>query len=80
MLFLKIRYHHRILYDNTKANEHSPDGVNNSFVIITGVLQAETLAPFSYLPNSSARAGYDTRSIFEAKFNRFKFRVFLLLD
>ena len=28
----------------------------------------------------SARAGYDTRSIFEAEFNRFEFRVFLLLD
>ena len=32
----------------------------------------------SYLPNPSAWAGYDTRSIF--KFNRFEFRVFLLLD
>ena len=30
--------------------------------------------------NPSARAGYDTRSIFKAKFNRFEFRVFLLLD
>ena len=30
----------------------------------------------SYLPNPSARAGYDTRSIFfKAKFNRFEFRV-----
>ena len=34
----------------------------------------------SYLPNPSARAGYDTRSIFKAKFNRFEFRVFILLD
>ena len=30
-----------------------------------------------YLPNPSARAGYDTRSIF-AEFNRFEFSVFLL--
>ena len=28
----------------------------------------------------SARGGYDTRSILEPGFNRFKFRVFLLLD
>ena len=35
----------------------------------------------SYLPNPSARAGYDTRSIFfKAELNRFEFRVFLLLD
>ena len=30
--------------------------------------------------NASARAGYDTRSIFKRSFNRFEFRVFLLLD
>ena len=30
--------------------------------------------------NPSARAGYDTRSIFKAEYNRFEFRVFLLLD
>ena len=34
----------------------------------------------SYLPNPSAQAGYDTRSIFQVEFNRFEFRVFLLLD
>ena len=34
----------------------------------------------SYLPKPSARAGYDTRSIFKAKFSWFEFRVFLLLD
>ena len=33
----------------------------------------------SYLPNHSARAGYDTRSIFKAEFNRFELKVFLLL-
>ena len=27
----------------------------------------------SYLPNPSARAGYDTRSIFKAEFSRFEF-------
>ena len=32
----------------------------------------------SYLPNPFARVRYDTTSIF--KFNRFDFRVFLLLD
>ena len=31
----------------------------------------------SYLPNPSARAGYDTKSIFK---RRLEFRVFLLLD
>ena len=30
--------------------------------------------------NPFARAGYDTRSIFKAEFNRFEFRVFLLLN
>ena len=30
--------------------------------------------------NPSSRAGYDTRSIFKAEFNRFEFRVFCLLD
>ena len=33
-----------------------------------------------YLPNPSARAGYDTRSIFLAELSRFEFRVFLLLE
>ena len=33
-----------------------------------------------YLPTTSARAGYDTRSIFKVEFNRFEFRVFLFLD
>ena len=36
--------------------------------------------PFIIFTNPSARAGYDTRSIFNAEFNRFEFRVFLLLD
>ena len=35
---------------------------------------------YPYLPNPSARAGYDTRSIFEVDFNMFEFRVFLILD
>ena len=35
---------------------------------------------YSYLPNPSAWAGYDTRSIFKAKFHRFECRVFVLLD
>ena len=34
---------------------------------------------YSYLPNPSARAGYDTRSFFKQSLNRFEFRVFLLL-
>ena len=33
-----------------------------------------------YLPNPSARAGYDTRSIFKRSLTGFEFRVFLLLD
>ena len=39
-----------------------------------------TVTNFTLFTNPSARAGYDTRSIFKAKFNRFEFRVFLLLD
>ena len=35
---------------------------------------------YTSLPNPSTRAGYDTRSIFLAEFNRFEFRVFLFLD
>ena len=38
------------------------------------------LSKCTYLPNPSARAGYDTRSIFKAEFCRFEFRVFVLLD
>ena len=34
----------------------------------------------SYLPNSSAREGYDTRSIFKRSLTGFEFRIFLLLD
>ena len=35
----------------------------------------------SYLLKPSTRARYDTRSVFfKAEFNRFEFRVFLLLD
>ena len=33
-----------------------------------------------YLPNPSARAGYDTRSIFKRSLTGFEFRVFFLLD
>ena len=33
-----------------------------------------------YLPNPSAQAGYDTRSISKRSFNKFEFRVFLPLD
>ena len=33
-----------------------------------------------YLPNPSARAGHDTRSIFKRSLTGFEFRVFLLLD
>ena len=37
-----------------------------------------TTGTFFFFP--SARTGYDTTSIFYAEFNRFEFRVFLLLD
>ena len=39
-----------------------------------------SMCAFMYIPNPSARAGCDIWSIFQAEFNRFKFRVFLLLD
>ena len=35
---------------------------------------------FIIFTNLTARAGYDTRSIFKQSFNRFEFRVFLLLE
>ena len=43
------------------------------------VLLRQRNLPYLYLPDPSARAGYDT-SQFYAEFNRFEFRVFLLLD
>ena len=47
--------------------------------------QGKVISPKEYLltifTNPSTRARYDTRSIFfKAEFNRFEFRVFLLLD
>ena len=38
------------------------------------------LAPEVLFTNPSARAGYDTRSIFKRSLTGFEFRVFLLLD
>ena len=46
--------------------------------IIIFIMEVEV--PVVLFTNPSARAGYDTRSIFYAEFNRFEFRVFLLLD
>ena len=60
--------------------------VSISHIRIMGMLHLYTkwLIPLaeilSYLPNPSARAGYDTRSIFKRSLTGFEFRVFLLLD
>ena len=35
---------------------------------------------YMFLPNLSAQAGCDTGSIFKVEFNKFKFRIFFLLD
>ena len=48
--------------------------------IINKLFKPEIVFTWSYLPIPSARAGYDTRSIFKAEFSRFELRVFLLLD
>ena len=40
----------------------------------------EMYKPELLFTNSSARAGYDTRSIFKRSLTGFEFRVFLLLD
>ena len=54
------------------------------FPMLPGVPEQEvqTWINFSVIlfTDPSARAGYDTGSIFEVEFNRFEFRVFLLLD
>ena len=56
-----------ILYKNTKVKVRSPDGDTEYFDIVAGVLQGDTLAPYLFMlfTNPSARAGYDTRSIFK---------------
>ena len=35
-----------VLYKNTKAMVHSPDGDTNFFGIVNGVLKGDTLAPY----------------------------------
>ena len=37
------------LYRNTKVNACSPDGDTNFFVIVAGVLQGDTLAPYLFI-------------------------------
>ena len=55
-----------MLYRNTKVKVRSTDGEKDSIDIVAGLLQGETLALnlFIIFTNPSARAGYDTRSIF----------------
>ena len=48
--------------------------------IICTLSSGENEIIISYLPNPSTRAEYDTSSIFYVEFNRFQFRVFLLVD
>ena len=38
-----------ILYGNTKVKVHSPDGDTEYFVIVAGVLQGDTLAPYLFI-------------------------------
>ena len=38
-----------ILYRNTKVKERSPDGDTDYFVIVAGVLQGDTLAPYLFI-------------------------------
>ena len=58
-----------ILYRNTKVKVRSPDGDTEYFDIVAGVLQGDTLAPYLFI------------SLYHLLiFNRFKFRVFLLLN
>ena len=38
-----------ILYRNTKVKVRSPDGDTDYFVIVAGVLQEDTLAPFPFI-------------------------------
>ena len=54
--------------------------INLLFVSHTLGYQKGSLVKIRIFTNPSARAGYDTRSIFKRSFNRFEFTVFLLLD
>ena len=38
-----------MLYKNTKAMVHSPNGVTDFFDIVVGVLQEDTLAPYLFI-------------------------------
>ena len=53
---------------------------NPKLTWITPYFLAATCDGSTYLPNPSARAGYDTRSVFKRSLTGFEFRVFLLLD
>ena len=57
-----------ILDRNTKVKVHSPDGDTDFFDIVTRVLQKDLFVLFT---NPSARAGYDTRSIFKRSLTGF---------
>ena len=39
----------RCLYENTKAKVISPDGETDTFDILAGVLEGDTLAPFLFI-------------------------------
>ena len=52
-----------MLYKNTNAMVRSPEGDTVFFNIVAGDPQHHIC--LSYLPNPSARVGYDTRSIFK---------------
>ena len=54
--------------------------INEKFSHLTISLFTTNQKSRYYLPNPSARAGYDTRSIFKRSLTGFEFRVFLLLD
>ena len=50
-------------------------GLKQSFIIWVYTVY---MYDYMYLPNPSARAGWETGPIFLKKFNRFEFRVFIL--
>ena len=56
-----------MLYKNTKVKLRFPEGNIDYFDIVARVLQGHTLSPYLFIifNNPSARAGYDTRSIFK---------------
>ena len=81
----------RLIWEDSKKRD-AQGGITNKQIIIMMMMIiiiiwidlisiGEHPIIFIIFTNPSTRAGYDTRSIFfKTEFNRFEFRVFLLLD